>query len=54
MMPVTHLVAAVGAAGWLLGPDPVMLVCAVAGATLPDLDELQSMMGNRLSVPLGS
>lgn len=54
MMPVTHLVASVGAVGWVFGPDPVALVCAVAGATVPDLDELQSPMGYRLSLAVGS
>lgn len=54
MMPATHVLAAVGSAGWLLGPNPVGLVVAVAGAALPDVDELQSMMGYRLSVACGS
>lgn len=54
MMPMTHVVAAVGAAGWLMGPNPVGLVLAVAGASLPDVDELQSMMGYRLSLALGN
>lgn len=31
MMPVTHLIAAVGTVGWLLGPHRVGLVLAVAG-----------------------
>lgn len=54
MMPMTHLVAAVGAAGWLMGPSPVGLVLAVAGAVLPDVNELQTMMGYRLSGILDS
>ncbi|MDP3597169.1 MAG: metal-dependent hydrolase [Nitrospirota bacterium] len=49
MMPMTHLVGAVGLTGWILGPDPLVLIAGVTGAVLPDLDELHSPLGWRLA-----
>ena len=48
-MPMTHLVGAVGLTGWILGPDPIVLVAGVMGTVLPDLDELHSPLGWRLA-----
>lgn len=49
MMPMTHLVGALGFTGWMMGPDPLVLVAGLIGTVLPDLDDLQAPLGWRLA-----
>lgn len=48
MMGRTHCLVPAAIAGWVFGPDMGCLFAAAAGGLLPDVDEPESTLGNRI------